>query len=1199
MLPPAWAQTPPQIPGLDLPGVPPPGLPIGTPPVSPSEEEEGGEPGAPQPINVGTPEQQKRMMELAKLKLDRRPAAILEAQQKLISRPAAIESSAEAFQCYVAGGRWEAIGEYLATFPAPAPEKLFESVLQRLLQPPEEEGNQNRYAPPPPVTLLPGDILVLADAAPGDLTGAQLKVLGGLLGRTFESNGGLEDLLRALEKGTKRLGGSDPAKREAAAQLLLDAGRAAEAVHFLPAVKVGGKASPGVLEKHVLCALHATGDEPKAGAATKRAWDLNAMIWRDESAPEEFRQRAWERCAALARTLPPAAVTAWAQESLPRKTVPALLAVVAKQVTTDRVSNDAELRGRNLALQRQVLAAVVTAGDQRAAWQGAVDLFALNWLREAEVSKQADSNDGQPYYNANVRGQGRAAQQRYYNNNNQFPPVPPAELLASAPDGEWLAVVDPGLQPKIIAMLADLWLKSHEEQKALPWIEKLAPLQPAESLRLANDLLMGWMNLRQQQLQMQANRGYQYGNQGGQGIPLTRALQKRNLDELAGLLERLRKLPIEALNDDVVVEAFAVAHSPAEVYREESIERVLGKVDTLKPETRWTLLHAMRQRLAMQWRQQRVQQMANTRRTDAQVEAEVLRGYELLGGIIEQGLKREPEDWQLNLAKAATTYDWAEFQYGKKVDLAIYVEKREVAFNSFQRAADSYAALVAKGAMKEESPLVYQMWLNANLGASDLAMVTRQQEPSAGHIERIRKAMDALPEGAADRHREALAKAVMESTPQMPGHLKPNYMRSALTVIGNRPAAAELQKLVSYYDSLLQEVETVLRVDGDGIVGHGSPFGVFFSIRHTADLERENAVGFGKYLRNQTQNYGQQGLAPIDHRDQLEKQIREKLSEGFEISSLTFHDENVESRGYGRPGWRETPLVYLVLKAKDASIDRLPSIRLDLDFLDVYGPVVLPVISPVQLIDARPEKAATRPFSELELAPVLDARGIGEGKLALEMKATAKGIVPDFKELFDFAPAGLKIDETTDSGPVVTRFDSKSEALAGVSERTWIVKMSVNPGAGTPAAFQFPTAKQPVAKVVYKRYEDADLLEVPPKVALQGLPLREASRWPWYAGGAAALFLIALVVIWSRRRPAVTAAAGVFQMPATVTPFTILGLLRRIEAERGAGLPTELRGELTKTISDLETRSFAPNAAGATEADLVSLTRRWIEMARV
>jgi hypothetical protein len=55
----------------------------------------------------------------------------------------------------------------------------------------------------------------------------------------------------------------------------------------------------------------------------------------------------------------------------------------------------------------------------------------------------------------------------------------------------------------------------------------------------------------------------------------------------------------------------------------------------------------------------------------------------LLGGLIDRGLQRQPGEWGLNLVHAATTFDWAEFQYGKKVDLAIYVEKRERAFGPF------------------------------------------------------------------------------------------------------------------------------------------------------------------------------------------------------------------------------------------------------------------------------------------------------------------------------------------------------------------------------------------------------------------------------------------------------------------------------------------------------------------------------------
>jgi hypothetical protein len=63
-----------------------------------------------------------------------------------------------------------------------------------------------------------------------------------------------------------------------------------------------------------------------------------------------------------------------------------------------------------------------------------------------------------------------------------------------------------------------------------------------------------------------------------------------------------RKLPIPALDDTAVVAAFTAAHSQAEVFREEAIELVLGKVETMKPETLAELLQTMRGRLATQWR---------------------------------------------------------------------------------------------------------------------------------------------------------------------------------------------------------------------------------------------------------------------------------------------------------------------------------------------------------------------------------------------------------------------------------------------------------------------------------------------------------------------------------------------------------------------------------------------------------------------
>src|SRR6185436_14122363 len=223
------------------------------------------------------------------------------------------------------------------------------------------------------------------------------------------------------------------------------------------------------------------------------------------------------------------------------------------------------------------------------------------------------------------------------------------------------------------------------------------------------------------------------------------------------------------------------------------------------------------------------------------------------------------------------------------------------------------------------------------------------------------------------------------------------YLRAGIRVVGDHESAEEARKLATYYDDLLQEIALDVRVDGDATVGHEKPFGVFVALRHSEALGRESG-GFAKYLQNQqNQNnfYNPYGTPPVNYRDDFEKQVKEKLGEGFEIVSVTFHEDKVQPRGYGRPGWRETPYAYLLLKAKDASVDRIPPLQLDIDFFDRRGQAILPVVSQVQLIDARPESVAHRPVAKVELLQILDERDFKKGQLTLEVKATGRGLLPE------------------------------------------------------------------------------------------------------------------------------------------------------------------------------------------------------------
>jgi hypothetical protein len=611
----------------------------------------------------------------------------------------------------------------------------------------------------------------------------------------------------------------------------------------------------------------------------------------------------------------------------------------------------------------------------------------------------------------------------------------------------------------------------------------------------------------------------------------------------------------------------------------------------------------MRERLAAQWRQPRVQQEVKTQRTDKQIEAEVLRGYELVLKLVDDGLKRNREDWELNLVRAAAYFDLAEFQYGKKVDLAIYVQKREEAFKGFARATELYAAALPDIEEKEQGPQVYQQWFNANLGASDLAYVTRQQEPATNQLQQIRDAILALPSGANERHMSAFAKSLGQSANNLRSDLKPRFLRAGLRVVGNHPDAEDARKLVTYYDDLLKEIELVVRLDGDATVGHSRPFGLFVTLRHTADIERE-AGGFARYLRNTRKSSYVYYYNPMQQQqrnflEDFEKQAREKLVEHFDIKTITFLDEKVQARGQGQTGWRETPLAFMLLQAKDGAVDRIPAMQMDLDFMDSRGAVVLPVESQITLIDARPDSVAARLVTNVEVTQILDDREAALGRLTLEIKASGKGLLPELPALLRTNFAGLLVEELTDPGLSIARIDTEGDEVLPVSERNWVVKLRLPDKAPSSLAFHFPEAALNVEKMIYKRYADADLVEVKPEVALSGLALRPRPIWPWFAAGMTVMALVvASVWMLRHRKPAPETTETRYNLPERITPFAVISLLRQMQSDGSLKWAETNRAELFQTIQHLEKYFFARERNGDPEPDLPAIGRRWVELTR-
>ena len=336
-------------------------------------------------------------------------------------------------------------------------------------------------------------------------------------------------------------------------------------------------------------------------------------------------------------------------------------------------------------------------------------------------------------------------------------------------------------------------------------------------------------------------------------------------------------------------------------------------------------------------------------------------------------------------------------------------------------------------------------------------------------------------------------------------------------------------------------------------------------------------------------NYGR----PLEnYRDKFQDAAKQALEEHFEILSVTFQDDKVNSRAsVGDYGWRYTPYAYLLLKAKSPKVDKVPPLRLDLDFLDTSGYVIMPVESPAVPIDALAAGPSARPFAKMQVTQTLDERQAKDGKLILEVKATARGLVPPLEEVVDVRPGGFRVTKADDQGLSVSRFDPDGEGNAILSERTWLVTMEAAPGLRErPKTFAFPTPKDADAATTYQRYVDADLAAVGPEIDLEasyGTPSR-AGLW-WLIGTPAALLVVGLLAWRLRpRRPAV--ASSRFPMPDPVTPFSVLGLLRDIE--RNDGLPDPKKRELSASIQHLEAHYFA--APGAEAPDLHHIARTWV-----
>ncbi|MBV9122062.1 MAG: hypothetical protein JO112_01720, partial [Planctomycetes bacterium] len=736
------------------------------------------------------------MQKLKQLTFDRRSSTILKTWANLhgpAPEPAreALDSELAAFQRNVTLGNWAAVKTYLAGLPEEEGKAAYRQLLQSLQSPPAvpasgspapasptpavamavsaQEGVPVQARPaqvaqqPEPNVFAAEDIVGLAGAAPRSLDKDATAALGAILRQALAGGLAVEQVVVRMKAESARPGGA-LTKRQAA-QLLVTADQAAAAGDFLPGLDQAtadkDAEALNLLARHFL-ALHAK--EQKA-THLEQAWRATQAALATGAGHRAEQEEALKRAVELAPQIQEALGKTWLEQSFTSRPergmdILATIGSLAAQGMQTQPMNATE-RLKTVQLQKTAVEALLRATPARAAdWRMTLTLLAGNWLREAELTYQfaPSSNSGprmqrDPYGNifyVNDNGSGPMMPPQ----PNQPAPIPTSDILEARPGEAWLALVDDGLKPHLVTVFARLYLKAGEEEKAFPFIEQLAGSHPEPARELVNEFLRVWT----QNHDPNANRGYtnaymfMYGfERRAESIPLTRSKQERNLEELAGWVRRLRRLPIRDPDEDLLAKAFTSSHSNAEVYRLDAIEKVFGPIGSLKPRTLSGLVQQMRENLAGVWRDPAVQKDKKTNRKTRDIQAEVLRGYDLAQTVTEDALKKFPDDWSLHLARAALHLDEAYYRQ----ELARYPEfsrRRDEAFAEFQQAARLYAARVKGLGEEEQSTKVYEQWFYASLGACDLEHVTEDKLPDLKQPALIRAAILGLPGELAERH---------------------------------------------------------------------------------------------------------------------------------------------------------------------------------------------------------------------------------------------------------------------------------------------------------------------------------------------------------------------------------------------------------------------------------------------------------------
>lgn len=1158
---------------------------------------------------------------LTSMKFDRSSDALVQATKA--QQQGGPMTPVAAFNLAVILGDWSAVGKALAALPPDQAQPGYTRLLDALAEsavpvgevlkasnnanedPYERMNRQNNERAQQggkPAPFLSEDFYALVDAAPGDLREENVPALTKLI-KTSLGEAGRGSLVARLKAGWKGLGGTSPDGRKLATRLLSSLGWITDAEPFLPLKNEEWDGADTTQMVFAMEYFTQTGIAKRDERQLQRAAEVCAWLMKSSRVGNYTRPQfrlALERLVQLLPALDPEDARQLIREQLftQNATLADLINIIGEIAQSTAKGSDLQARAASLGTQHLLLTALVAKEGNL---PPNVAVLVMNWLNEAEGCYRAGGVVPMDMTQAE-----RMMARRYgMDRQNQVTTLSTAQILSTAPPAALIPRLNPGLAQRV--QLTLLKVNILEPKPAnIDLLREYVKAHPGLEREACQDVLTGWVANRtkpaesEQVKQMRAYGMYvppQMQQQAGSGIPLTRLRQNQNIQQFKELLVQLRAISPEPLDPALIVQSFMTLHSGAEVYRLADIEAIFGPPEKMDHAELLNLLDGMRARLGEQWRDPKTQQQAATNRTEKEAKDEVSRGYHTALTLAKRGIRAEDADWSAFITRGQLFYDASQYEFERQVKLAEYVNLRDEAFGSFRKAAEIYAAKVPALPRGQWSVAPYQSWFFVMLGASDLAQLTTNTARTDPGLKLIGDAIRALPGEAGDAHLAMFAKMLGDLFPRVPANVRQRFLASGLKIVGEEhPSVASAMKSLNYYRELLDEIQLRVSVDGPTRVGHTQPFGAVISLEATRQLMRESG-GFAKYLQNKSsQGMSGGGAPPQDLRDNFTRNIHAALDETFEVVSLTFHDPAVKTIDLPRDGWVETPLAYAVLRAKNAAVDRIPSIQIDMDFIDQPGQVVLPVMSQVLPLDAKDQSVGPRPCGDLALTLTLDEREWKDGKLVVEITASGHGIIPKLDELFDCQRDGLDLD-VVDGNLSVTEFTSDGKQRQPNADRNWQLTYRRKPDLRGDVVFRFPSLKPGVTAATpgWKHYVDADLHTLDAAQAAAGVKLAGTTgNGARYLGIAVALAaLLAGALAWLRRKHAAGTgiAAEALVVPANPTPFAAVAFLRRLRDDHAARLGDKERADLDAEITAIEASHFSP--AATESADLGPVLAKW------